>query len=292
MNAPVGAMRDAIDATLLDRAFAALPMLGERSRWQCTPLSGGIANRSWRIESTGGELVLRVPIQDTADLGVDRAGEHAALEAAAAAGLAPALVCFDAASGLMLSEFVTGKTWTQADAHDPKCIERLAGRLKLLHSLPPPQAARRLVYERLIAQYQDHLDAKGSPRSEASGRFDAAARRRLEWARRSQIPGVLCHNDVHRRNLIDGRSLWLVDWEYAAVGDGLYDLASFACYHDLDGAERRFLIEAYEGHGTPPLAAAFNEYCWLFDYMHLLWLELTGSDREGQARLRERLGAS
>ncbi len=291
MNVPVDAMQSAIDATLLERAFAALPMLGERSRWQCTPLSGGIANRSWRIETPGAQLVLRVPIHDTADLGVDRAGERAALEAAVAAGLAPPLMYFDAPSGLMLSEFVAGRTWTNADAHDPKCVERLAMRLKLLHSLPPPTAARRLAYTKLIPRYQERLDAKDGPRFETSGRFDAAAHRRLESTRKAQIPGVLCHNDVHRRNLIDGKSLWLVDWEYAAVGDGLYDLASFACYHDLDGGERRFLVEAYEPRETRRLASALNDYCWLFDYLHLLWLELTASDREGQRRLLKRLGA-
>ncbi|HZF17828.1 MAG TPA: phosphotransferase [Steroidobacteraceae bacterium] len=291
MSAPVDAGQAAIDATLLDRAFAALPMLGPRTGWQCTPMTGGIANRSWRIEAPGGRMVLRVPIQDTADLGVDRAGERAAVEAATAAGIAPPLIYFDAASGLMLSEFVAGRTWTHADAHDPKCLERLGARLKLLHALAPPADARRLAYAELIPQYRERRDERAAPQPASSGRFDTEADRRLKATAKAQIPGVLCHNDVHRRNLIDGKSLWLVDWEYAAVGDGLYDLASFACYHDIDAAERRILVTAYEARGTRQLTAALADYGWLFDYLHLLWLELTATDPAGQARLLERLGA-
>ncbi len=95
---------------------------------------------------------------------------------------------------------------------------------------------------------------------------------------------TLCHNDVHHRNIIDGRALMLIDWEYAAVGDPMFDLASFACYHDLDAAERLHLIESYAPRAAAVLAQSFDNYCWLFDYMHLLWLELTASDTVACAR--------
>jgi thiamine kinase len=280
------------DAALIADAFAKLPMLGPATRWKIAPLPGGIANRSWRLEAPDCMLVLRVPIAPTAELGVERASEHAVLLAAAGAGLAAPLIYFDAASGLMLAEFLAGRTWTLADTHDERCVRRLAATLKRLHAIEAPAAARRLDYAQLLAAYRRSLDTTRGMRSRASAAFDREADRCLERLRAEAQPQVLCHNDVHRRNIVDGKSLWLIDWEYAAVGDGQYDLASFACYHALDAAERQFLLEAYDRSAALRLAQTFDEHCWLFDYMHLLWLELTAGPADERERLAVRLARS
>src|SRR5258705_1475291 len=140
----------------------------------------------------------------------------------------------------MLAQYLAGRIWTQTDAHDERCVRRLAATLKRLHAIEPPQAARRLDYAELLASYRRSLDATRGTQSRASAAFDRDADRRLETLHGEPRPGVLCHNDVHRRNIVDGKSLWLIDWEYAAVGDGRYDLASFAGYQELDASERKF----------------------------------------------------
>lgn len=281
--------RIADDEIALERAFAALPMLGSISRWQVTPLAGGHANRSFKLAAPDCTLALRVPLEDTRPLGVDRAGERAAIEVAANAGLAPALLSFDDATGLMLSQYLEGRQWSRADAHDARCVERLADRLRVLHQLEPPGAARRLDYTALIADYRRRLDSRRDVRQRASATLNSAADRRLAALAAKPRPTSLCHNDVHHRNLIEGKSLWLIDWEYAAIGDALYDLASFACYHDLDTAERLHLLAAYAPREAKRLASRFDDYCWLFDYMHMLWLELTATDTAERDRLLERL---
>lgn len=61
------------------------------------------------------------------------------------------------------------------------------------------------------------------------------------------------HRDAHARQmLLDGRQLWLVDWDLAAMGDPALDVANFAVYlrTHLDGGEAaagRFL-ERYLRH--------------------------------------------
>jgi thiamine kinase-like enzyme len=281
--------RSATDAILLDRAFASLPMLGSIAHWQVTALAGGSMNRSWLLATTDCKLVLRVPVGDTRELGVDRRGERVAIECAAQAGLAPQLVYFDDASGLMLSRFVEGRPWERGDAHIAQCVARLAARLRRLHELEPPKGARRLEYSTLIADYRRSLAARPEPRTRSSSALDGEADRRLLSAGATARVQALCHNDVHHRNVIEGESLWLIDWEYAAVGDPLYDLASFACYHDLDAIERIGLLEAYAPGAAPALTSSFDEHCWLFDYLHLLWLELTAADAADRQRLMQRL---
>jgi len=289
MSPSIPAQRRTDDDPLIAAAFAKLPMLGPVARWKVTPLPGGIANRSWLLEASGCKLVLRVPVAATAELGVDRASEHAVLLAAAGAGLAAPLIYFDVASGLMLAEFLAGRTWTRADTHDELCVSRLAASLRRLHAVERPAAARRLDYAELLASYRRSLDTTHGLRSRASAAFDRDADLRLETLRAERQPSVLCHNDVHRRNIVDGKLLWLIDWEYAAVGDGRYDLASFACYHELDAAERRFLLDSYDPANAKHLAQTFDLCCWLFDYMHLLWLELTAGGAAERERLAVRL---
>ena len=44
-----------------------------------------------------------------------------------------------------------------------------------------------------------------------------------------------CHNDLLAANFIAGEQhLWIVDWEYAGMGDRYFDLANFAVNNELD----------------------------------------------------------
>ncbi len=45
-------------------------------------------------------------------------------------------------------------------------------------------------------------------------------------APRGRRPAVLLHADLHERNVLINRGLWLLDWELTLVGDPLYDAAS------------------------------------------------------------------
>ena len=54
-------------------------------------------------------------------------------------------------------------------------------------------------------------------------------------ARRAAAPMVTCHNDLLAANFIDdGERIWIVDWEYAGMGDPFFDLANFAVNNGLD----------------------------------------------------------
>jgi thiamine kinase-like enzyme len=62
---------------------------------------------------------------------------------------------------------------------------------------------------------------------------------------------VLCHNDPYYLNFLDDGTLWLIDWEYAGMGDPMYDLAGVG--HTLDADGRDVLLETYYGGVTPQL---------------------------------------
>jgi len=58
---------------------------------------------------------------------------------------------------------------------------------------------------------------------------------------------VLCHNDAYYQNILVGDRLWLIDWEYAAMGDPFFDLACTG--YILEAPNRRLLLETYLGTG-------------------------------------------
>ena len=75
---------------------------------------------------------------------------------------------------------------------------------------------------------------------------------RSSVARGPQAPRP-CHNDLLNANFIAaGSAIWLVDWEYAGMGDRFFDLANFSINHELDDAQNEQLLEAYFGRWTRP----------------------------------------
>ena len=86
--------------------------------------------------------------------------------------------------------------------------------------------------------------------------------------RRAVAPLVPCHNDLLALNFIDdGFVLWIVDWEYAGMGDAYFDLANFAVNNELDGEGERVLLDAYGGSDAESLTlmrfmSDFREAMW------------------------------
>ena len=65
-------------------------------------------------------------------------------------------------------------------------------------------------------------------------------------ARRAGATPRPCHNDLLNANFIaDGEHLWIVDWEYAGMGDPFFDLGNFAVNHELDEEGEHALLAAY-----------------------------------------------
>jgi thiamine kinase-like enzyme len=77
-----------------------------------------------------------------------------------------------------------------------------------------------------------------------------------------------CHNDLLAANFIhDGERPWIVDWEYAGMGDPCFDLANFAVNNGLDEAGERELLAAYGGGD----AGALVLMRFMSDFREAMW---------------------
>ena len=93
-------------------------------------LPGGITNRNYKVSCSAGKRMARV-CEDRKVLGIDRANERACQAAAASIGIAPAIVYHE--EGVLVSEFVEGRTLEDPDVKEDETLERLALLLRGLH---------------------------------------------------------------------------------------------------------------------------------------------------------------
>ena len=218
-------------------------------------LRGGITNHNFKVVVDGEVLVLRIGGKDTALLGIDRENEHEAAVMAARLGIGPEVVRF--ADGVLVTRFVDG----EVGRADPATVGAL---LRRLHGAPP--IAGRFDSFRVVEAYAAIATGQGRPLPGPYSRALELARR-IE-ARRAAAPVVTCHNDLLAANFIDdGERTWIVDWEYAGMGDPFFDLANFAVNNGLDEAGERALLEAYGSTDTRALTlmrfmSDFREAMW------------------------------
>jgi len=89
--------------------------------------------------------------------------------------------------------------------------------------------------------------------------------------------GVFCHNDVVAHNVVDAGTLRLLDWEYAADNDPLFDVAVPVSYHELAAAPADALLVAYLGSADAAARERLQDLVRLHDALHWLWLALRQS---------------
>jgi thiamine kinase-like enzyme len=199
------------------------------------PLGGGITNRNFKVDAGGQEFVLRIGGRDTELLGIDRAAEHAASCVAAELGLGPEVVAFVEPEGYLVTRYVNGEVG-KVD------VDRVGSALRRLHDGPdlPARFDSFRVVEAYRATAREHGVAAPSAYERAKEVADLIERRR------SGAPLRPCHNDLLRANFIDdGIRLWLVDWEYAGMGDPFFDLGNFAVNNELAEDGEHELLAAY-----------------------------------------------
>ncbi len=266
--------------------LAALPCW--RGPARLTPLAGGLSNASFRAEDDSGAYVARLG-RDFPFHHVSRAREAEASRWAAEAGLSPAVL--HVGDGCLVLRFIEGRTLTAPDLRDRAAeIVALVKRAHCaMRQAARGEAAFFWVFH-VLRDYADTLRAAGHPGAPELPRL-MALNDRLE-ALQIPLPIVFGHHDLLPANLIDdGARLWLIDWEYAAFGTPMFDLANLAQGGEMDGAEGVALLEAYFGRAPDvALLRAFNAMRiasalreWLWACVSQVHLQAPGADYRAYA---------
>jgi thiamine kinase-like enzyme len=210
------------------------------------PLAGGITNQNFKIEDGGRRYVVRVG-HDLLVHGVVRATELAASRAAHLAGLSPAVV--HAEPGILVLDFIEGRTLTAEDVRNPVNLERLIDIVRRCHRDVPRHlrgpAAMFWVFH--VVRDYGHTLREGNS-LHLSMLPDLLARADKLEAAVGPIEVVFGHNDLLAANFIDdGKRLWLLDWEYAGFNSPLFDLGGLASNSELSPERAERALALYFG---------------------------------------------
>jgi len=251
----------------LQSVMAGIPGLAGATMLQA--LGSGGASDSWLVEAGGRKLVVRVDTPLAQTLGLDRRRELKVLETVSREGIGPDVVWADAAAGVLVTAFVPGPVWEEKDVQKPAFLRQLAGTLKRLHRLPfagplfdPARAAQ---------AYAASVGTRSA--AELAARISTLARQLLTPA----DPCSLCHNDLVYTNILGFGPVRLIDWEYAAVGDPLFDLAVVVRHHQLKTELATGFLQACLGHVDAHVSERFDAFCGLYDLLAKLWYMAVGS---------------
>ena len=253
------------DLTAVDRVISLVPELSRTSERTVTVLSGGLTNTSYLVVADDTQFVVRIGCDNAQTLGIDRVTEQQAISLAQEAGITPEVLLYTQPEGHLVSRFLSGANGLSVEEFlAPSMVARVATLLRDVHGLDPVEG--RFDPYTDIRRWVRLLEARGITLPERVGpllgQVDEIERRGSDS---SATELVLCHNDPYHLNFLDDGSLWLIDWEYAGMGDAMYDLAGIAYRLDSDG--RDHLLTSYFGGVDPStreqLEALIPVYiCW------------------------------
>ena len=252
----------------LTARFDLLPALRERTA--VVPLTGGITNRNFRIVTPQGTYVARVSSPDSTLLAIDRAVEHSNSQAAAASGAAPNVVDYSAAAGILVVQFVVGRTFGDDDIRDPAQLPRIATACKTLHS--GPAFMNEFNMFRIQERYLQVILERGLRLPAGYQSYAGQVATMEQVLLQNPCPLVPCNNDLLAANMIDdGPRLWLIDYEYSGNNDACFELGNIWSEANLPLPLLDELVTAYHGTPSPRLVARSRLWALMSKYGWTLW---------------------
>ena len=235
-----------------------------------SPLSGGLTNENYLVETGGSRYVVRIPGRSTELLSIDRLNEVHNTRAAATTGVGPGVLEVIPDLDVMVLEYIQGPTMSAKALQSRAMAHRMAMSFRRLHAAP------RFLLDfnmfRLIETYLEIVDANDVtiPR-DYRDRLPAVAEIERAVSVRP-LPSVPCHNDLLCENFIDdGSVLRIVDYELSGNNDPCFDLGNTAQEAEFDDELRAALCESYFGRSDPQQLARMNLFALMSDVGWTLW---------------------
>lgn len=256
-------------APTVEEIIARVPMWKNAKDLKISPLGGGITNQNYRVDAGKKSYVLRISGENTELLGIDREFEYRTQTIAGELGIAPEVVKFIEPEGYLVSKFIEGREIPAEELRKPENIARIAALLNEIHSMPsipgvfsPFMVVRS--YEKIAREHNVTFPEKYDWLISQMNEAEAA----MMNTSRIQRP---CHNDLLNGNFLLANKIYVLDWEYAGMGDVFFDLANFSNNHELSENEDHFLLDCYFGNVTSQSVAHLNIMKIMSDFREAMW---------------------
>jgi thiamine kinase-like enzyme len=254
----------------VEEAIAQIPMWKNATDLKVTLLSGGITNHNYRVDTGGKSFVLRISGDKTELLGINREYEYQTQLIASELGVAPEAIYFHEPKGYLVTRFIEGHEIPPEELRKPENLVRVVEILHHIHALP--------IIPGTFSAFQVVRDY-----AKVAKQYKVAFPENFEWlfhqmedaeAALANLPLIPrpCHNDLLNGNfLATDQKIYILDWEYAGMGDIFFDLANFCNNHELSDQESRYLLDCYFEKLTPRHEAHLHLMKIMSDFREAMW---------------------
>jgi thiamine kinase-like enzyme len=233
-----------------------------------SPITSGITNSNVRVEIDDEAFVVRLPGADTELLGIDRHAELEAARAAAAAGVGPEVVDF--VEGCLVTRFLQGDPIPEEVLQAEGVLAQVVRSIRAIHAVPSIPSTFPVF--RIVERYRERAASRGVPIPDAyETAHDLADRIEQALERNPMLPAT-CHNDLLNANFLrDGDHVWIVDYEYAGMGDPLFDLGNLSINNGFTEETQEILLRLYFGEVRDTHRARLGLMRVMSDFREAMW---------------------
>ena len=233
-----------------------------------TPITSGITNANVKVEVDGETFVVRLPGAETELLGIDRHAELEASRTAAAAGVGPDVIDF--VEGCLVTRFVRGVLIPKEELQREPVLTNVVRSVRAVHTAPPIPSTFPVF--RIVERYHQLAAERGVPIPSAFDRAHGLAERIETSFARNPMPETTCHNDLLNANFLrDGDHVWIVDYEYAGMGDPFFDLGNLSINNGLGVDAQETLLRLYFGDVRDAHRARLGLMRVMSDFREAMW---------------------
>ncbi len=231
---------------------------------------GGLTNHTYKVTyESGDEYVVRIPGEGTEEL-INRKDEIVSTKLACDLGVDAELLHFGEDGSKVTRYIKNAVTMSAETICEPRHIKQIAEIFRTMHScgvntevpfevFEMAQGYEKIVWDKNVPMFSDYDENKAEVmriKAEVDAAFD--------------IKKVPCHNDPLCENWVEGDGrMYLIDWEYAGMNDGMWDLADVSIEASFDEESDLLLLESYLG--KKPDSMDMKHFLASKIYVDFLW---------------------
>ena len=234
---------------------------------------GGLTNHTYKVSlENGEEYVVRIPGEGTEEM-IVRSDEMISTGLACELGVDAQMLYFGE-NGAKVTRYIPNAVTMNAEMlHDPRHIAQVAGIFRTMHTcgrdtgvpfevFDMARSYEKIILEKNVPMFEDYQQIKAAVMA-VKAEIDAAF----------DIRKVPCHNDPLCENWVEGDGrMYLIDWEYAGMNDGMWDLADVSIEASYDDACDMLLLREYLGREPGVMEQKhFLANKIYVDYLWTLW---------------------
>lgn len=262
-------MREIIQTDLPKVAQLLETVLGTPS-YQSISRMGGLTNHTYHVTmADGSEYVVRIPGEGTEEM-IVRSDEMISTRLACDLGVDAALLHFGADGSKVTRYIPNAITMSAETLHEACHIRQIADIFKTMHhcgkdtGVPFEVFDMAASYEKIIA---DKAVAMFADYEEKKGQVMAI---KAQIDKEIGAPKVPCHNDPLCENWVEGNGqMYLIDWEYAGMNDGMWDVADVSIEAGFAKEQDELLLQYYLDR--EPAVSDWKHFLASKIYVDYLW---------------------